>query len=440
MWRDRPLLADETSDYRDGRTRRKLRRGRRKVGRFLLWLYRLFAIVLTLLVVVVNVRLYWPADQPSTQSDVDGNLAFISSQLSDGLGQEMQQLFPEGYFFSYALYGLSWVNVGLELPMEDRAVALDQARWALSNIESDAGKAPFASSLDPPYGMFYVGWSNYLRSGIVAMQDNPPEVEVLALQEACDQIVDSVSRSGEAGSPFVASYPGQVWPVDAFPAMVSVKGCATLVDVSYEEPISKWLEAVAAYGDATGTQSTALLPHRTEPRLEGPRATSQTMILRFLYELDPDLAVRQYESFRAQFISHRLGLPVAIEYPAGTSGTGDVDSGPLIAGASASATVVSIATAQVVGDRGLAQATRQTGQGFGLSAPFPGGDRFAMGLLPIGDAFVVWSSTSVPWFQPAPEPLPSPVSWWWRLPTHGLSIAALGLLAALDYLLRRIFR
>jgi len=436
--RERPLLADETADYRPGRFGRWLRRGRWKVGRSVLLLYKVLAVALTLVVLLANFRLYMPAKNPSTLSDVDGNLAYLSSQLEDGLGIEMQQLFPEGYFFSFALYGLSWVNVGLNLPVEDRAEAVAEARWALSNIEGDQGKAAFSASLDPPYGMFYVGWANYLRSGIVALQKNPPQNELAALQTACDEIVESVERAQDAGTPFVASYPGEVWPVDTFPAMVSVKGCATHIDPSYEEPIARWLEDVTTFIEKPGAPSVGLLPHRTEPRVEGPRATSQTLIIRFMYELDPGLALEHYDKFRSEFMARRLGLPVAQEFPTGTLGVGDVDSGPLIAGASASATVVSISTAQVVGDRGLAQATRQTGQAFGFSMPLPGGDRYLVGLLPIGDAFVVWSSTSMPWFQPAVNPMQSQVGWWWRWPTHGLSIVAIGCLTATYYSLRRI--
>jgi hypothetical protein len=42
----------------------------------------------------------------------------------------MQEPFPEGYFFSYALYGLTWVDVGMrDGAPRDRALA--EARWAL---------------------------------------------------------------------------------------------------------------------------------------------------------------------------------------------------------------------------------------------------------------------------------------------------------------------
>jgi len=77
--------------------------------RFTRWLYIiLIAAPITLLLGVVNVRLYYTAYTPD-HSDVVPQLAFIKEQLLTGTGEEMQGFFPEGYFF--LLYAL-WVSVG----------------------------------------------------------------------------------------------------------------------------------------------------------------------------------------------------------------------------------------------------------------------------------------------------------------------------------------
>ena len=48
--------------------------------------------------------------------------------------------------------------------------AAQEARWALSRLESAQGKAPFSRQLSPPYGVFYAGWTNWLRGGLLKMQ------------------------------------------------------------------------------------------------------------------------------------------------------------------------------------------------------------------------------------------------------------------------------
>jgi hypothetical protein len=370
-------------------------------------------------VLATNLRLYTPTSQVSTHDEVDHHLRFLRGELDRGLGDEMQRLFPEGYFFSYVLYGLSWVNVALLDPddAELKEKALREARHALAELDTPAGRAPFSAALDLPYGAFYVGWSNYLRAGLVLLDSGPTSTELAELQQGCDDIVATLKRSA---SPFLASYPGQSWPVDMYPAMLSVKVCGSEFGAGYDAALADWLDEV----DATVDPGFGLVAHRTEPFVEHPRATSQTLIQRFLTELDPERAAVSYERFQQHFVTHRLGMPALREHPQGIDAGGDVDSGPLVLGTSASATVVAIATAQTNNDDRLASALKQELATFGVPVRLPGGTRYALGALPIGDLFAVWARTSHGWLDTPSGPAPSSgVVWWWRVPTHLLSVA-----------------
>nr|MDT0658604.1 hypothetical protein [Micromonospora sp. DSM 115978] len=161
-----------------------------------------------------------PDDEPF---GVRRQLAFVRGELDGGAGERAQELFPEGYFFSHALYGLSWVELGLRNP-DRRATALEQARWAVRALESPAGSAPFSADLAPAYGVFYSGWLTWLRGGVLSLQ--PPrgrdrdelrrfEAGAVALGAAFDG----------AATPFLAAYPGQAWPVDSTVAMASSGFC-----------------------------------------------------------------------------------------------------------------------------------------------------------------------------------------------------------------------
>ena len=190
-------------------------------------IYGVMALSVALLLLLINVRLYHPdMDGYGIQEigpDVLSQLHFIKIKLNEGSAEEMQALFPEGYFFSYAFYGLSWVNIGLREPegSELRQEALRDARWALEFLDSSTGKKAFSATLTPPYGVFYVGWSTWLRGGILLLQ--PAEArdpdEIARFQADCMALAEAFESSP---TPFLTSHPNRAWPVD------SVAGIAAL--------------------------------------------------------------------------------------------------------------------------------------------------------------------------------------------------------------------
>lgn len=412
----------------------------RRLGRTL---YLLGAATLTLAVLLPNLRLYLPRATDYGPDRVGGDvvpqLRFVGAALRDGAGARMQEFFPEGCFFSHALYGLAWVEVGLRQPAAtpSRAEALREARWALARLDSPAGRSAFAPALAPPYGVFYAGWSGWLRGGVLLLQDaadrDPAEVARFAAD--CAALAAAFDRGP---TPFLTAYPGQAWPVDSVVAVAALRLHDALLPARFAPTIARWLAAARERLDP----ATGLLPHRVEPGtgrpLEGARGSSQSIIARFLVEIDPDWGREQYALFRRQFVTTLGGIPGVREYPTGVTGRGDVDSGPLLFGLSASATTVALGAALVHGDRALADPLLHTGEAAGLPLSWRGTKRYAFGQLPVGDAFLVWAKTARPWIAPAAvASLPPVVRPRWRLPPHGLSLAALAILWLPPWLLGR---
>lgn len=393
----------------------------RGIGR---WFYLLLiALPVTLVLGVINVRLYYTVYTPQYQ-DVVPQLKFIKEKLQAGAGEEMQQFFPEGYFFSYVLYGLTWVDVGLQ-DASQHEQALTEARWALQALESDEGKSVFSPTLTPPYGVFYIGWSNWLRGGILKLQ--PPERRDAAEIERFTADLTALAAAFDGNmSPFLQAYPGQAWPVDSTVAVAALYLHDTLFEPQFETTIERWVSLAKAKLDP----ATGLLPHRvsaaTGDLLDGTRGSSQSVIQRFLPEIEAVWAGEQYPLFREQFAATIFGIPGVREYPIGTQGFGDVDSGPLIEGMSLSASVVTVAAARVEGDNELADAMLNVGEALGTPVEWAGSKRYVLGVLPIGDAFLAWAKTSAPWtFTPQPMSLPVIVSAGWRLPIHLISLIVL---------------
>ena len=378
----------------------------------------LAAVAITAVAAVAVVRLVAPADGAA---GVRRQLAFLRQELESGAGERAQRSFPEGYFFLHALYGLTAVDLGLD--SADRADELAAARWALARLESDAGRAPFTGDLPLRYGVFYRGWVNWLRGGILSLQPagarDPAEVRVFqtdsaALGAAFDQ----------SPTPFLPAYPGEAWPVDSTVAVASLRLHDKLLTPAFDTTVIRWVANVQARLDP----ATGLMPHTadvdTGSPTSGAQGSSQSLIHRFLGEIDPAFARQQYQVFRSLFRSAPLGLgPGVREHPDGVEGPANVDSGPLLLGVSLSATVVTIGAARVQGDRSLAGGLSSFGELAGLPVSTPWTKRYAFGVAPIGDAFLAWSKSARPWVAAVPAAPARVISWWWRVPLLVLLLA-----------------
>jgi hypothetical protein len=213
----------------------------------------------------------------------------------------------------------------------------------------------------------------------------------------------------DGSSPFLASYRGQSWPVDNVVAIAALRRADQVTGADHGSLIDRWKDRALTLADPT----TGLLPHRTDAltgnALGGTRATSQSIIQRFWPLIDPAGAPAAYARYRELFVTTTLGLAGIREYPAGTDGPGDVDSGPLILGVSASASVVTAGAALGHGDEGLAAALLHEVDVFGLPVDVGVGRRYAFGVLPVADAFIAWARSTPP---TAATDHPAVMVWW----------------------------
>src|SRR5690606_8883072 len=102
-------------------------------------------VAIVLAVIALNLRLYDDLASTYVPGDVGEDaleqLASLEAALADGGAERMQAHFPEGYFFTYALFGLASMDVASLLPEDDpdREERLADARMALAALQSDAG-------------------------------------------------------------------------------------------------------------------------------------------------------------------------------------------------------------------------------------------------------------------------------------------------------------
>lgn len=377
-------------------------------------------------VVFFNLRLYWPSPLSHQANvappDIVLQLNANRSAIDSGAPDQMQQFFPEGYYFCYLFHGLTWVELALrDATYTDRAIT--EAMDCLSHLDSDRGRAAFPSYLPPDHGMFYSAWKSSLCAGVVVLQQGSDAEQLQDLRQQCDAIGEAIEK---AKTPFLASYDGSVWPCDTLPAIHAMAAHDRLTGKNrYGNLIRQWISDVKERLDP----ETGLIPHTASlpdgRQVSVARATSQVIILRMLPDIDAAMAKDHYQRYRERFLTTFVGAPCVLEYPSGVTGPGDVDSGPLIAGRSIVGTVVTIALAQIYGDRSVADAIAQSGETIGL--PWTVGDEknYVGGILPVGNIIVAYAQIARPWFAKQ-EHVPEQsyqASVWWRLPIHAVSLA-----------------
>ena len=335
----------------------------------------------------------------------------------------MQRIFPEGFVFTNALYGLSWCEVGISAPTEAiKARAIQEALFAYKQVSSENARSAFTPDLQPGYGIFYAGWKNYLLSKLLMLDTNftgaDGFIKMFAAQ--CESIISALK---ESQSPFLPSYDNAAWPADMCVAMASISNHDKVFPPKYQDRIKDWNYRVRLRLDPV----TNMIPHSvqavTGATTEGARGSSSSLILRFLAEIDSTFAMEQYPLYEQYFVSTTFGLPSINEYPAGQSGKGDIDSGPVIFGAGFAGTIVSIGTLAALGKPEMSQHQYQAVHAFGMSYNTSRTKRYIYGQLPIADAFIAWSRSSALNYPPTRMEENKN----WRINFHLFSLLALSL-------------
>lgn len=390
------------------------------------YIFLLVLSIVTGVILWVNIVLHTEEQSRAEQKeDVRLQLNFLEVELKQkDLGKRMQQLFPEGYVFIHALYGLSWCELALADSSHNeklKAKAVEEALYAFGKINSEEGVAPFELALTPENGIFYCGWKNYLLSKILqidhAFKDHDLYEE--AFKKQSSEIVEALKLSK---SPYLESYNGHAWPADMFVAMASINNYDALYTPKYKSDIRFWLEKVKKHLDS----ETKMIPHKTDAEtgqtIEGTRGCSIGLSLRMLGEIDPAFGKEQYDLAKANFITTRFGLPAMREYPEGTLGLGDVDSGPVILGVGFSATIVMIGTMSMYNDAVLADQQYKTIHAFGFETGNKDEKKYLFGVLPMADAFIAWGRATE---LNCNSRQPNVASRHWQLGFHLISMAVL---------------
>ena len=345
----------------------------------------------------INVALYHSPDCKQVgngvvNEEVLAQLNFLKDELHhQDAGRRMQRLFPEGFVFINALYGLSWTEIARDFDKKSDLYqeALEEIDFAIRQIDSDYGKRIFTKDLAIEYGAFYQGWRTCLQGKRLEVSEVKDPVLVQDFKVGCELIKKGFESTNR---PYLRSYSYGTWPADHIGCLVALAIHDKVFTAEYQPVIKKRIDLMKENSDPM----TGLIPHEymdgNEFRLEA-RGSSQSLILSHLYEIDPKLGQEYFAAYKEYFLDYRLGLPGIREYRKGVSRFGDVDSGPVIWGIGGSASVVGVRALGLYGETTAYKGMRNSLQGFGCGYRLFGEKRYIFGQLPMADAFIAWSNS-----------------------------------------------
>ena len=322
--------------------------------------------------------------------DLIKQLNYLKKSLNDGIAYKLQKQYPEGFFFSHLMYGLTWCEFAFDLPEGSKLKkkAIEEAIISLNKLESAYCKKNFNENLQLQYGAFYFSWTNYLRAKILLLSDNFSTRDKLIsdFNFNCDTLSKVILDSD---SPFFESYPNQFWPADILPGIASLSIHDILFNTIYDTVITHWFNKV----ESKQEPGEIIFPHSVNDKgitRQSARGSSLGLILILLKEISEINSGGIYILYNRTYRNSFFDLPMLQEYSGNNSGEEDVDSGPVICGYGSVATIIGAGVFKRYGELDLAERLNQTIECVGY--PYENSDtkKYLLGKVPMADFFIAW--------------------------------------------------
>lgn len=260
--------------------------------------------------------------------------------------------------------------------------AFDRASWQRDPLDALGSDEDHAAYLG--YFNLLLGLHRHLVS----------ESRFTALHEAISEHL--ARRLAASPIQMLLTYPGEAYPVDNCAVVASLGLHARVTGRGHPELVKAWVERVRArYLDPDSGLLVQAVDFLNGGAVDAPRGSGTSLGLYFLSFADDALARDLYRGLRRSLGRTFLGFGAVREYPDGCSGTGDIDSGPIIFGFGLSPTGFAIAGSLMYGDR--AYFRRLIASAYLAGAPLARGDRleFVTGG-PLGNAILLAMLTAGP--------------------------------------------
>jgi hypothetical protein len=340
-----------------------------------------------------------PAEELATE--------LVAFEASDDRNRELapaDRFAGEWALVTHQMIALGLAQICLAHPEERARLAPEVTRAALKSFRSEMrgfgtrawGGEDAMAALDGPHGHAYLSYAA-LAVGTARLLDGSFPHDVAAQHDALIAAYERRLLASLTG--LIETYPGEAYPTDtaAVAGAIAVHGRATGKD--HSRVLAQWARLLRQkqIDPASGLLVQRMDAWRGSAH-DAPRGSGTALGAYFAGFADRDVARTLAEGlFRHE--STFWGFGAIHEYAPGHSGSGDVDSGPVVLGVSVSATGFALAPARAHGYGDAFERLYRTTDLFGGPESWGGKRRFLSGG-PIGNALLLAMLTSGPELAP----------------------------------------
>jgi hypothetical protein len=227
-------------------------------------------------------------------------------------------------------------------------------------------------------------WLGYVALALSVHREVDPKFPHTELH---NKLISALRNRVEANpTGLFQTYPNETYPVDVSASIAAIAIHERLTKSPPDAFVETWL---FHFRDRYLDEGTGYLMQATNGTSSGtPRGSGTALAAYFLGFADRFTAQIMFDALRKDGDRDLLGFSTIREYPDGVSGTGDIDSGPVIFGSSVSATGFTMASARRFGDRKLFRRLNNTASLWGVPFASGHGRGHAVGG-PLGDAILL---------------------------------------------------
>jgi len=303
---------------------------------------------------------------------------YLSKIIDKGYDNTLQNRFPEGKIFSNALLALSTIKY-----CDNNRIFIGKYSKIVDNcirrIQSKKAVQIFSENMNPKYGMFYNGWSNLVYSTYKESElFEYSEIQESVLESSND-IEERITRTQNDSLRLLDSYSGTNWPAD------NMIGISSLSNDTLK---AKWIDHIIK----NAKHESGLINHVSSDVSE-IRGSSNALITYCLGRSNYQEIEQYNQVFCSIFIDEYMGIQLVKEYENGSNSM-DVDSGPIVLGYGASATIMNIKTQASLGNK-KSRLTWAAMNTLALPINIFSKKYYLMKKEPMLDLFMLWGSTEL---------------------------------------------
>lgn len=319
-----------------------------------------------------------PFNKSLRHRSIENQIKYLAQILDQGYDDQLQSRYPEGKVFCNALLALSIIEHCNKTDNSSREHA-KTVDICIQRLISENSLKNFPPHINPPYGMFYNGWVNhvlvsYTRSSLFQFSEKQKEIL------ASSQMIESRFLSAQKDSiRLLDSYAGSHWPAD------NLIGVVTMQDSVIG---SLWLEKILSETD----HPNKLINHSGDHQSIA-RGSSSALMMYCLSKTPYQDIIQYNDRYKETFVDQYFGIQLVKENENGSDDF-DYDSGPVIFGYGAAATIMNMKTQASLGDNN-SKITWALLNSISLPINLFQTKYYLLQQEPMFDLFMLWSATEI---------------------------------------------